>query len=200
MSSWRFLDVPGKPSREIRQGCPLQAWSLAFKVCRLLWMGSMHMQSLYLTKWQNFPFQDRKDQHRWVVCRRFSRWMIASHVLLPWNPHASGVCVGIWATNRGKTDHMTWCDSHVVSNYHGKPADKYPLFLTDSEMGWQMTCASLQSLHIMELYSPWQVWSAAGGGRGLKLQEGWVTISGVLNAALLKPRIILMDPWKMCPQ
>lgn len=65
----------------------------------------------------------------------------------------------------------------------------------------RMTCASLQSLHhIMELYSPWQVWSAARRGRGLKLQEGWVAISGVLNAALLKPRIILMDPWKMCPQ
>lgn len=62
----------------------------------------------------------------------------------------------------GKTDHMTWCDSHVASNYHGKPADKYPLFLTDLERGWR-----IQSLHIMELYSAWQVWSAAGGGRGL---------------------------------
>lgn len=67
------------------------------------------------------------------------------------------------------------------------------MFLTDIEMGWWMTWASLQSLDIMELYSPWQVWFAAGGGRGLKFQEGLVAISGLVNAALLKPKIVLME-------
>lgn len=74
-----------------------------------------------------------------------------------------------------------------------KSADKYSLFLTDIETEWWMTCASLQLLDSMELSSPCQPWSAAGGGRCLESQEGWVTISGFVNAALLKPKIVLME-------
>ena len=91
---------------------------------------------------------------------------------------------------------MTWCDSHLVSNfsdfYQGKPADKYPLFLIGIGMGWWMTCGSLQSLDSMELSSPCQPWCGVGGG-SLKFQEGWATISGLVNAALLKPKIILVE-------
>jgi len=49
----------------------------------------------------------------------------------------------------GKTDHMTWCDSHVVSNYHGKPADDLcqstiitPHYGTLQSMASVVCCAS----------------------------------------------------------
>lgn len=91
----------------------------------------------------------------------------------------------------------TWNEAFIVediSGYQGVSNDgSYPLFATDLESGWWMTCASDVELDIMCMSTPCQPWSVASSSGGLNTREGMVTVRALISAFLLRPKILLAE-------
>ena len=70
---------------------------------------------------------------------------------------------------------------------------KYPIFSTDVEQGWWMTCIAHKAIDILAFSPPCQPWSDAGLCKGLNTHDGWTMISGFVAASVLRPKTIAVE-------
>lgn len=73
------------------------------------------------------------------------------------------------------------------------PSNKFPIFATDLEQGWWVTCVAHRSIDILAFSPPCQPWSDAGMGKGLNSSDGWVMIEGFVVASVLRPKTIVVE-------
>ena len=73
------------------------------------------------------------------------------------------------------------------------PSNKYPIFATDIEQGWWILCMANKAIDILAFSPPCQPWSDAGLCRGLNSHDGWVMISGLVVASMLRVRTIAIE-------
>ena len=91
----------------------------------------------------------------------------------------------------------TWNNAYIVEDINGfrglTDDNSYPLFATELESGWWLTCAGVEGLDLMAMSTPCQPWSYASSSKGLNTKEGFVTIRALICAFLLRPRVILAE-------
>ena len=91
----------------------------------------------------------------------------------------------------------TWDNAYLVTDIDGFKGmtddNSYPLFVTELESGWWMTCAGEMGLDILAMSTPCQPWSFASSSKGLNTKEGFATVRALISAFLLRPKVILTE-------
>ena len=91
----------------------------------------------------------------------------------------------------------TWQSAYIVEDrdaFNGTSnTGRYPLFATDLESGWWVSCAGETAIGILAMSTPCQPWSYASTNKGLNTKEGFATVRAFISAFLLRPKIILAE-------
>ena len=114
----------------------------------------------------------------------------AIHVVQIWNLCLQLNGTKIFATHTAKIGKMLkrwvilnhfiyWCKAVIT-----------PIFSTDIQMGWWLSCIGRSVLDLMFLSAPCQPWSSASSGKGLLSEDGWSSLVALVVAAYLRPKLV----------
>ena len=124
----------------------------------------------------------------------FAGWLHASSVCNSRGANLKPLFAVEWDEDICDAYCKNWKDAQKIGDLESfhllMQSGHYPIFSTDIQMGWWLSCIGRSVLDLMFLSAPCQPWSSASSGKGLLSEDGWSSLVALVVAAYLRPKLV----------